>query len=62
MKEQVRTRKYLYDDGSETNNAQLCSNESAIITEQKYLPAKTQQITRKTIRKLINKKIHQASQ
>ena len=54
MKEQVRTRKYLYDDGSETNNTRLCSNELAIITEQKCLPAKTQQITRKTIRQLIN--------
>ena len=32
MKEQVKTRKCLYGDGSETNNTRLCSHESAIIT------------------------------
>ena len=52
MKEQVRTRKCLYGDGSETNNARLCSNQSAIITEQKCSVATTMrtahQITRRT--------------
>ena len=43
MKEQVRTRKYLCGDRSKTNNTQLSSNESAIITEQKCLSARTQQ-------------------
>ena len=41
MKEQVRTRKCFYGDGSETSNTQLCSNKSAIITEQKCLSATT---------------------
>ena len=52
MKEQVRTRKCLYGDGSKTNNTGLCSNESAIITEQKCSVATTMQtahqITRRT--------------
>ena len=52
MKEQVRTRKCLYGDGSETNNTRLCSNQSAIITEKKCLYATTMQtvhqITRRT--------------
>ena len=52
MKEQVRTRKCLYGDGSETNNARLCSNQSAIITEQKCSVATTMQtahqVTRRT--------------
>ena len=47
MKEQVRTRKCLYGDGSETNNTRLCSNESAIITEQKCLDATKKSSTKK---------------
>ena len=43
IKEQVRTRKCLYGDGSETSNTRLCSNQSAIITEQKCLDATTMQ-------------------
>ena len=47
MKEQVRTRKCLYGDGSETNNTRLCSNESAIITNGTCFPATTQLFDRK---------------
>ena len=47
MKEQVRTRKCLYGDGSKTNNTELCSNESAIITEQKCLDATKKSSTKK---------------
>ena len=52
MKEQVRTRKCLYGDGSETNNSGLCSNQSAIISKEKCLDATimqtAHQITRRT--------------
>ena len=57
MEEQVRTRKCLYGDGSETNNTRLCSNESAIITKQKCSVVTTMQtahqITRRTAEHII---------
>ena len=52
IKEQVRMRKCLYGDGSKTKNTQLCSNESAIITEQNCLPARTQKTPYKIIQKI----------
>ena len=44
MKEQVRTRKCLYGDGSETKNTHFCSNESAIIPEQKCFERPTSDV------------------